>query len=259
MLRNEKVKQKEIYNDLKREFEATCVQELIPGIIHNFANPLNGIMGRSSLLQKRASENFRNLSNNKKIDEKTLKDYEKIINDIELITQETDRLFCLVKDVSGKMYRLNDSTIQRINLSLLIEAEMAFFDFYLDFKHVVKKELTLDREIPEVMGAPADYSIALLALVRHTMDSMKDCEPKEFIISTSYDPTHVCITIKDTGIHTVRGTDLMKELNAVNEHEHKLNGNKKLFNALFLLKNYSALVEIEEKSKFHVLTIRIPY
>jgi signal transduction histidine kinase len=259
MLKDENVKQKEILNDLKREFEATCFSEFIPGIIHNFANPLNGIMGRSTLLQRRASENFKNLSNNKMLDEKALKDYEKIINDIELITKETNRLYSLFKDVSGKMYSLNDPTLQRINLSVLIEAEISFFDFYLDFKHMVKKKLILDRETPEVMGTPADYSIALSALIRHAMNSMKDCESKELIISTSYDPTHVCITIEDTGIHMVQETDPVKELDTVNEHAYTENGNKGLFSALSLLKNYGALIEIGEKSKFHVLSIRIPY
>ena len=38
---------------LEKEFLATFLKELMPGILHNFANPLNGIMGRSKLLQRR--------------------------------------------------------------------------------------------------------------------------------------------------------------------------------------------------------------
>ena len=42
-----------LYALLEKVFVATFLDELIPGIFHNLANPLNGIMGRSKLMQRR--------------------------------------------------------------------------------------------------------------------------------------------------------------------------------------------------------------
>jgi len=46
----------EIYQALEDDFSETFIRELMPGILHNFANPLNGIMGRARLLQKRMED-----------------------------------------------------------------------------------------------------------------------------------------------------------------------------------------------------------
>ena len=51
----------EIYRALEDDFAATFIEELIPGILHNFANPLNSILGRSKLLQRRIEENIRKM------------------------------------------------------------------------------------------------------------------------------------------------------------------------------------------------------
>ena len=53
--------EKEIFQEMINEFETTFVQELVPGILHNFANPLNGIMGRSRLLQRKVEKSFENM------------------------------------------------------------------------------------------------------------------------------------------------------------------------------------------------------
>ena len=37
-----------IYRELENDFLSTFMGELMPGVLHNFANPLNGIMGRAN-------------------------------------------------------------------------------------------------------------------------------------------------------------------------------------------------------------------
>ena len=77
----------EMFRLLEREFEGTFIEELIPGILHNFANPLNGIIGRTRLLQRRLEEAIRKTREAYPEAERTLgEDHAKLLKDIELIT-----------------------------------------------------------------------------------------------------------------------------------------------------------------------------
>ncbi|MBW2599400.1 MAG: HAMP domain-containing histidine kinase [Deltaproteobacteria bacterium] len=247
------------FRELKKEFESTF-GELIPGILHNFANPLNGILGRSGLLEERAKKNFELITNSGcKIDGEILESCKKIICDAGLIAEEADRSFGLFNDVAEKIGMLNDTGLQRINLSELIEAEMAFLQFYPDFKHNIKKKLTLDREIPEVSGIKADYSISLSAIIRHSMNSMKDSEVKELVVSTGHDDSHVCVKIEDTGEPVAGRTEILENLSSAGRFLYDPDGEKGLFHALFLMKKYGALFQTAHESGFNVVSIRIPY
>ena len=80
------------YRFLEREFEGTFIEELIPGILHNFANPLNGIIGRTRLLQRRLEEAIRKTREAYPDAERALgEDHAKLLKDIELITQPMTR------------------------------------------------------------------------------------------------------------------------------------------------------------------------
>lgn len=126
----------DIYNVLEKEFQDTFIEELVPGIVHNFANPLNGIMGRSRLLQRKLMEIMKRTDAEK--DASYIEHNQKLVRDVESIAREADRLSSLLQNVTGKFCAIGNRNIQKINLSELIELEMKFFDFYLDFKHKIK-------------------------------------------------------------------------------------------------------------------------
>ncbi|MBN2516010.1 MAG: HAMP domain-containing histidine kinase [Deltaproteobacteria bacterium] len=253
--------ERDTFKEMMKEFEASFATELIPGILHNFANPLNGIMGRSRLLQRRATKNLENISEYVELNEEMLRDCKKIIDDVVLIANETDRLFNLFNDVAGKFYRLSDTTVRKINLSELIKTELAFFDFYLDFKHQVKKNILLDDGIPEVTGSPADYSIALSTLIRHAMNSMRDSEIKVLIVSTTSDATHVCVRIENTSVHSLNDDEkeLIQNWDNFGKSYDETNVDRDLFNAVSLLKKYNVHFQCEEGAGFNVISARIPY
>ncbi|MBW2637034.1 MAG: hypothetical protein JRC86_05855, partial [Deltaproteobacteria bacterium] len=118
--------EKKIIKELKKEFELTF-GELILGIIHNFANPLSGILGRSGFLEEKARKSCELITDSDyKTYDEILEGCKKINRDAGLIAREGDTLFGLFNDVTGKFQRLHDTGLQRINLSELIEAEMAF-------------------------------------------------------------------------------------------------------------------------------------
>ena len=253
-------KQEEIFRKLEKEFELT-LGGLIPGILHNFANPVNGILGRSELLQGRAEHLKLIINKDDNIDTEILEGCKKIIDDAGLIAKEADIFFSLFYAVTGKFQSLSDTALRKINLSELIEAEMAFLQFYPDFKYNIKKKLVLDREIPEISGVRADYSIFLSEIIRHAVNSMKDSELKKLVISTSHDDSHVCIKIKDTGapIPEIQIKEIVENWSSAGYPLHDLNEEKRLLYALFLLKKYDALFQIAYESGFNVISIKIPY
>ncbi|MCK9273902.1 MAG: hypothetical protein M0P57_02315 [Syntrophales bacterium] len=248
-----------ILMDLGREFEATFIEELIPGILHNFANPLNGIMGRSKLLQKRAQDVF------PAIEEKgngvSSELYGKILRDIDLISQESDRLYYLFNDLATKLHRLNNRTTQSINLSDLIESEIAFFEFYLDFKHKIEKETNLNVDIPLVKGIPSDYSIAISTIIRYAMKSMEKVEERRLKITTDYDSEFVFMIFQDTGMHkeVPEITEFCMEEGGDLLLTKPLNGSRSVCNAIALLRRYGARFAVEQDSGFYRFSVSIPY
>ncbi len=246
----------ELFNELRKEFEATVVQELIPGIIHNFANPLNGILGRSQLLRRRAHEWFKTVD----VSDNEPRNHEKILNDIDLITEETDRLFDLFNDLSAKVYNLQDTTTKKINIPDLIKTETDFFDFYLNFRHSIKKELVLERNIPVVTGILSEYAIAFSTIIRYSMNSMRTSPTKNLTITTYYDKPDVCVKIEDTGIHTLEGEkgNLLDGISSASGPFCNPDKNAGLLNALSLLKKYDANFHVGNINGIHTLCVKIP-
>lgn len=245
----------DIYKKLKKEFEATFIDELIPGILHNFANPLNGIIGRSKLLQRKLEKSIKKINNSPEIDSGITEDHKKLIDDVDLITGETDRFLNMFQVVAEKFYVISNTSMQRINLSDLIAAEMRFSEFYLDFKHQVKKTVNLDSELPEITGVPADYSICLSTFIRHSMDAMKDSPVKEFLISASCDDGSVCVKIQDTG--AIISEDEKKSL--LEGQQVPEDADSDLFYAFLLLKKYDVRFQVYREAGMNVLSMEAPY
>ena len=247
----------DIYNFLEKEFQDTFIEELVPGIVHNFANPLNGIMGRARLLQRKLVEIMKTVDVGK--DKSYADNNKKAVYDVESIIRESDRLSMILQSVTRKFCAVSDRTIQRINLSDLIELEMNFFDFYLEFKHSIKKIVHLERELPEVKGTPADYSLALSALIRYSMNATKESDSKEFYISTQFENGHVCMTIRNQGTPISEDQKkLLLEESQTDISSLDMTGDKGLMCASSLLKKWGARFEIHNESGFNIISVLIP-
>jgi len=187
-----------VYRELEKEFLATFMGELMPGVLHNFANPLNGIMGRAKLLQRRLEDSI------KKMEARFpgfTQDFgaEKILKDINTISGESDRFFYLFRDVADKFSTLTCSEPAGIDLSRLVEAEIRFADFYLDFKHDIQKNIQLDFNLPHFMGAAADFSLALCMLLISAKERMKNSPLKEISVVTYGEADNLMLALEDSG------------------------------------------------------------
>jgi hypothetical protein len=189
-----------LYQRLKKDFDATFVTELMPGILHNFANPLNGIMGRTQILQRRMRDTIAKIG--AQYPDTTaafLEPINKLTSDIAAICQESDRFYYMFQDVSGKLYTIGSAAPERINLSRLLVAELRFADYYLDFKHELRKELDLEDSLPDIYGISGHYSLCFGSLFRSAMDRMKDSSEKVIYISTTHDNLAVMVRLRYHG------------------------------------------------------------
>jgi signal transduction histidine kinase len=246
-----------IYNFLEKEFQDTFMDELVPGIVHNFANPLNGIMGRARLLQRRLMEIMKNVDVIREPSHE--ENNKKLVYDVDSIVRESDRLSNILQCVTGKFCAVSDKTIQRINLSDFVELEMKFLDFYLEFKHNIKKILDLERELPDIKGSPADYSLALSVLIRYSMNSMRESASKELYVSTQFKNGYVCLNIRNQGFPIPEDSkrqleeDLPADISSFDP-----NGDKGLTCAFLLLKKWGAHCEIRREAGFNEISVLIP-
>ena len=253
--------EKDLYTHLEKKFVATFLDELLPGIFHNFANPLNGIMGRSKLMQRRLDDFVKKMETRyPNIENEMGADYKKLISDINSISNESEKFFDMFRIATGKFYALGTEGVEQLNLSSLIEAELGFADFYMDYKHNTKKEIHLDVEVPYITGITAFYSLALWVLIRQATKNVRE-QDRTFRIATTHDNRWVIVTISHIGNSLVQGwQDIL-----LPRHEDPdplstcTDDQKNLMYALMLFKKSSDGVEMTHDDDADLLTIRIPY
>ncbi len=240
-------------------FDATLTTELIPGIIHNFANPLNGIMGRATLMQRRTAEQVRKLRDlYPEMPAETVAGLNKILQDADSIVRESDRFFSIFRDLTTKLSALVPREVEKINLSQLIANEMRFADFYLDFKHEVNKTLNLEDKLPEITGVYAIYSLCFAALLRRAMRVMKGSPKKEFSVATGHSESAVIITITDTGEPLISGGGQVRQQGEVSHNVPAACADRELSDVIALLEDGGARIQLQHQGEVNTLIIEIP-
>jgi hypothetical protein len=160
---------------------------------------------------------------------------------------------------TGKFYALGVEGVVQLNLSSLIEAELSFADFYMDYKHNTKKEIRLDTKSPDVTGITAFYSLALWVLIRQATKNVRVLN-ETFRIATAHDTQWVIVTISHIGISLVQGWQDI--LSPEHEDQDRLStcseDQRNLMFALMLFKKSNHGVEVTYDD-VDLLTILIPY
>jgi hypothetical protein len=234
----------------------------MPGILHNFANPLNTIMGRSRLLQRRLDNAVNKMRDAYPEDAAALKDeWERIQNDVRSINKESDSFYELFRDVSGKIYALTCKEKDRINLYQLLMEETRFTNFYLEFKHHIDKEIRLDMETPDLKGNRNEMSLAFWRLIRFAMTMALESEQKKFFLESRHDQQNIIVFMKYSG--KVLPGKTAKLLNQYSQNRDvktpSVKIEKGILHAIAVLKTYSALVQFSTDDRLNTISITIPY
>lgn len=249
----------ESYRELERGFLSTFLGELLPGVLHNFANPLNGIMGRSKLLQRRLADTMKKLE---QLHPGFASDFgeDKITRDVNSIASEAERFFEIFRDLAGKVSTLASPEPERINLSRMIDSEIRFADFYLDFKHDFKKNIVLDENLPGIMGNAAEYSLCMTAFINSARERLKNCREKELSISSAHDDSHVRIVIQDNGAaFSETSRRAAEESGSICDIGELPDQDRILCHAILLLKQSGASVCTESRDGRNRISLAIPY
>lgn len=247
-----------VYREQEGKFVSTFMEELIPGVLHNFANPLNGIMGRAKLLQRRLEDSIKKTEAcfpgfNQEFGS------EKIIKDVNTISEESERFLKLFGDLAGKMQTLSRREPEMINLSRLIESEMRFADFYLDFKHELKKSLILDFDLPEIEGVAAEISLAFTNLLISAKERVKNSPVKELTVSTGQDTGGILLEIRDSGEAISEVCQQLPAATSADGHLVQIPLNERGFaGSLLLLKHGGASVTVRCRGVYNIISIHFP-
>lgn len=249
----------ENYRELEKGFLSTFLGELLPGVLHNFANPLNGIMGRSKLLQRRLADAMKKLD---QVHPGFAAEFgeDKITRDVNSIASEAERFFEIFRDLAGKVSTLASPEPERINLSRMIDSEIRFADFYLDFKHDVKKNIVLDENLPGIMGNAAEYSLCMTAFINSVRERLKHCREKELSISSAHDDSHVRIVIQDNGAaFSEADRRAAGESGSACDIGQMPEPDRILCHAILLLEQSGASVHIDSGDGWNRISLAIPY
>jgi len=252
-----------LFQKLEQAFEETFVEELIPGILHNFANPLNGIMGRAQILQRRLNDTIKKIEDQYPETAAAFSEpHKKLVSDVVSICQESDRFFNMFQDVSGKFYAIGSAAPERINLSDLLAAELRFADYYLDFKHELTKELDLKEGLPEIHGIPTYYSLCFWSLFRNAITRMKGASEKTLFISTSEEDACVVVRMRYAGPPLDDADQEMIDRVGFDDDPEIADADlevSSLYLSLYLLRRLGARVDLREQGGYHEIEIRVPY
>ena len=252
----------EIYKSLEEAFAATFIKELVPGMLHNLANPLNGIMGRTKLLSRRIEENYKKMKE-KYPDAATgmIEEMERIKADIRAVSQESEFIHVIFKDISAKFYALATKGEDNINISRLMEAEIRFFDFNLKFKHEIKKNIRLDNDIPEFKGNKAELSMAFWALIRFAMSRAQASPMQEFSMTTEHDNKYISVFIKNSGdaLPAESVAILMENISSGVRKMPDSSIDEGVLSAFLILNKYDARINMFSEENFSTISIGIPY
>lgn len=205
-----KKKTKQLIQAEKQAIIGSSVQ----GVIHNVINPLTVISGKAELLKSELDDIKQKgaitheariamphacpdaLQTLGEIDAQLI---DKIGQDINIICQNSQKIFQIVDNILKKSLKEQQNTPSRIDINSLIMQDMEFFKSDLYFKHQVKASYHLDPSLGEVNMVYSHLSQVFDNLVKNAIDAMYDSPDKEITISTYQDDEYVFISINDTG------------------------------------------------------------
>lgn len=246
----------DIYAKLNGLFIDDIMGRLIPGAIHNLANPLGGIMGRIQLMKVRVAKSFEKIESLHPELYKELS-LDRIKNDVAILSGESEMMLAIFRSFEGKILSLSARGQEMIDISRLIEAEMGFADFYLDFKHGVNKTMTFKDNVPAISGERAGCSLCISSLINSARQRMQSMPARELKVAVDYDDVEVRVVFQDSGEEIVNSCYKFPgeepDMQALPVAEHCL------CYAFLLLGRYGFRIDVDAHSGRNITTLRMPY
>lgn len=246
----------QIQGKLSELFIADMMEMIIPGVIHNLANPIGGIMGRVQLMQTRIARSFGKIES---LHPEFYKEFglDKLSRDVGILAVESETLLAIFRHFEEKILSFSSRRQEPIFLQQMIEAEIKFADFYLDFKHSVKKTLDVKDNLPAVQGERTGYSLCLAGLINSARQRMQDAPEKELFVSAGFDNDCLSIVFQDTGKAISRSCCAYAESGDAEPNYQEIPASEHgLCCALMLLRCYGFQIEALPANGRNIITLR---
>jgi len=193
----------------REEFIERCIEALhekdrlcfagrfVQGFVHNTNGPLQNLSMLSEMLLSGLDQQeklFRqSAGGNPQWDEIVAKQRKRL-------TQLRDQIFGLAGDLRHFMqiYEIERNGNQ-IDINALLTRILAVLKADLFFKHKVKSELRLSKNLPQIRMPGRNLIPALFHLFHNAITAMKDSPRKEFTVETLAEEGCIIIRITDTG------------------------------------------------------------
>lgn len=120
---------------------------LLPGIVHNFATPLSGVLGATQLLEKRSATIEELVQEHERLGEaergELLKQFDRNRTNVEILSRNAKHLADLLQVIVQRISRGSNQNRDFHTLNDLLQCELRFLEAHLAFKHKVRKQVTL--------------------------------------------------------------------------------------------------------------------
>ncbi|MBU0690539.1 hypothetical protein KKH18_01880 [bacterium] len=130
--------------------ELSFIGALLPGILHNLATPLSGVIGATQLMEMRNADQDKLLERLESANSQAAKElitlFEKNKTNLEIIGRNAIQLIDLLQVMVQRFQRCGVQQKVPQSLNELLTNELAFLNANLVFKHKVRREIQLANE-----------------------------------------------------------------------------------------------------------------
>ena len=222
----------------------------IKGVLHNMNSPLTAVLGRSEMLRFRF-EKLKGSSADAEINELL----EKSINDIEIIIENCTKVNSVNSNLMQKSISCESEDKENLNLSRLFNNELMFMSANMEFKHNIKKDISIADNVFIKDANYVDFSNTFNEILDNSIYVLRDSENKKISIKLQLVNNYITMEFGNSG------PDM--DLSQKNQIIQSLHGETSNNNSTFarigkLLSSYRPKFEIESIKGNNVIKIMIP-
>jgi len=181
-------------------FDMAFLGSLVPGIVHNLATPMSGVLGATQLLENRIAalmdlvKNLRELDDARRDELLNLSDRNRA--SVDILARNARHLADLLQVLVQRLTRSSAATREFYCLNDLLQNELRFLDANLTFKHKVKKQLSLAPHLPAVRCVYGHIAAAIDEFVTGAVNAYEaDARPLEMDFVTETGPARTSLVL----------------------------------------------------------------
>ncbi|MFZ5433970.1 MAG: hypothetical protein ACOZB3_09380 [Calditrichota bacterium] len=176
---------------------------LVPGIVHNLATPMSGVLGATQLIENR-NATLADIINSLEILEESQRDelrtqFDRSRASVDILARNARHLADILQVLVQRLNRGASPSREFYSINDLVQNEVRFLEANLTFKHKVKKQLVLATDLPaarcvysQVAGAIDEYVTAVMTLHNYETGVME----MDFVTESHSDTPGVTITTR---------------------------------------------------------------